>query len=100
MRPEDFRIGAAGEEGLAVTVHLVEELGADGYIYSHGEVAGRRVDLVARVNGGLYPRLGEMVTLVPASGRVHVFDAETGERLSGPVGRGPVGSVPAAAAVS
>jgi multiple sugar transport system ATP-binding protein len=86
VRPEDFTIVSGGEgEGLRVTVDLVEELGADGYVYCHGDLGGRRVDLVARVNGGLYPQLGETVTLLPASGHVHVFHADLGERLSGPV---------------
>ena len=80
-------IVAAGEgEGLAVTVDLVEELGADGYIYAHGDTDGQRVDIVARVSGAAYPELGETVYLGAKPGRVHVFDAETGERLNGPVG--------------
>src|SRR5579875_3476934 len=44
VRPEDMVIGVAGGGGLQVTVDLVEELGADGYIYSHAESEGRRID--------------------------------------------------------
>ncbi len=83
VRPEDL---VAGGDGLTVTVDLVEELGADGYLYAHGDMEGRRLDLVARVAGGEYPQLGELVTLAARPGRLHVFHAQTGERLSGPVG--------------
>jgi multiple sugar transport system ATP-binding protein len=86
VRPEDVVIGSVRGEGVAVVVDLVEELGADGYIYTHGESEGRRVDLVARVSGGHYPQLGDDLTLAAKRGRVHVFHAHTGERLNGPVG--------------
>ncbi len=77
-----------------MTVDLVEELGADGYIYAHGDQDGQRVDIVARVSGGRYPELGEVVNLSAKPGRAHVFDADSGERLNGPVGLAPTGPVP------
>ena len=40
LRPEDLEIRRAGGSGLQVSVHLVEELGADGYVYAHVEQAG------------------------------------------------------------
>jgi multiple sugar transport system ATP-binding protein len=95
VRPEDLVIGGTG---LPVVVDLVEELGADGYVYTHGEFDGRRVDLVARVSGALYPRLGDQVSLAVAPGRVHVFDVVTGERLNGPVGPAPAEPAPVAVA--
>jgi multiple sugar transport system ATP-binding protein len=98
VRPEDLVISGSGGEGLAVVVDLVEELGADGYIYTHGESEGRRVDLVARVSGAEYPRLGDELRLAAKPGRVHVFHAHTGERLNGAIGLTP-GAAPAAAAV-
>jgi multiple sugar transport system ATP-binding protein len=100
VRPEDIVIGPVGGEGLAVTVDLVEELGADGYIYTHTEASdGQRIDLVARVSGAAYPQLGDQLTLAAKPGRVHVFDVRSGERLNGAVGLAP-GPAPAAAAVS
>ncbi|MGH2860747.1 MAG: ABC transporter ATP-binding protein [Solirubrobacteraceae bacterium] len=83
VRPEDLVVGG---DGISVVVDLVEELGADGYIYTHGESEGRRVDLVARVSGGRYPQLRDEVTLAAKPGRVHVFHVHTGERLNGAVG--------------
>ena len=99
VRPEDLVIGGVGGEGLAASVDLVEELGSDGYIYAHGETEGRRVDIVARVSGAAYPQLGDSITLVAKPGRVHVFHAETGERLNGPVGLAPGAAQPAPAVV-
>jgi multiple sugar transport system ATP-binding protein len=93
VRPEDLEILGTGGPGLQVTVHLVEELGSDGYIYAHGDQNGQRVDIVARVSGGRYPELGDVVNLTAKPGRAHVFDAESGDRLNGPVGLAPTGPV-------
>ncbi|QBR74727.1 ABC transporter ATP-binding protein [Microbacterium sediminis] len=81
VRPEDIQVGPAGGEGLQVTVDLVEELGADGYLYGHSEIEGKRTDIVARVDGRTHPMAGETVALTPVPDHVHVFDLETGERL-------------------
>ncbi len=99
MRPEDLEISRSGGAGLAVSIDLVEELGADGYIYAHGESEGRHVDIVARVSGAEYPQLGEAITLTTKPGRLHVFDPVSGERLNGPVGlaRGDAEAAPAVA---
>jgi hypothetical protein len=69
-------------KGLSVVVDLVEELGADGYLYGHTDVNGKRTDIVARVDGRRHPNAGETVTLAPVPGHVHVFDVESGERLT------------------
>ena len=69
-------------EGLAVDVDLVEELGADGYLYGHSTVEGKRTDIVARVDGRVHPNAGERVYLTATPGHVHIFDAESGLRLS------------------
>jgi multiple sugar transport system ATP-binding protein len=99
VRPEDFDLGGAANEGLQVSVHLVEELGADGYIYTHTDSEEQRTDIIARVSGGEYPQLGESITLVPKPGRVHVFDVVSGERLNGAVGLTPGSSSEAAASL-
>ncbi len=82
VRPEDVVVSGTAGEGLQVTVDLVEELGADGYLYGHSEVEGRRTDIVARVDGRTHPNAGETVYLTPQQGHLHVFDVESGERLS------------------
>ncbi|MBD2757968.1 TOBE domain-containing protein [Yimella sp. cx-573] len=85
VRPEDLALSTDGH-GLAVEVDVVEELGADAYIYGH--LAGTTPSatdkpLVARVDGRRVPMKGETVHLVPKSEHVHVFDTESGQRLGG-----------------
>jgi multiple sugar transport system ATP-binding protein len=89
-RPEHFDLangdGASvskdGPAGLAVSVNVVEELGADGYIYGTADVGGEQKDLVVRVNGRSVPEKGSVVHVVPRAGESHVFSTSTGERLS------------------
>ncbi|WAB81948.1 sn-glycerol-3-phosphate ABC transporter ATP-binding protein UgpC [Microcella daejeonensis] len=82
VRPEDLIVGAAGSQGLTVEVDVVEELGADGYLYGHADVNGQRVDVVARVDGRVHPNAGETVVVSPEPRHVHVFDTGTGLRLN------------------
>jgi len=84
VRPEDVTIANSGE-GLPVEVDVVEELGADGYLYGHTEIDGNRVDIVARVDGRNHPNAGDKVVVTPVAQHIHAFDAESGERLSKPV---------------
>ena len=84
IRPEDLALAPAGAVGLPVMIDLVEELGADGYLYGHVHGAAAdapRTEVVARVNGRAHPAAGELVSLVPAPEHLHFFDAATGERL-------------------
>lgn len=81
VRPEDLLINTNGE-GLSVEIDLVEELGADGYLYGHIDVEGQRVDIVARVDGRIHPHSGETVFLTPEPKHVHVFDTASGARLN------------------
>ncbi|MCU1513153.1 MAG: ugpC [Microbacteriaceae bacterium] len=81
VRPEDIRVSKDGE-GLRVSVDIVEELGADGYLYGHADVDGSRVDIVARVDGRTHPSAGETVMVSPVAEHVHAFSTESGERLN------------------
>ena len=80
VRPEDMQLVAAGE-GLATTIHLVEELGADAYVYGTAEVHGEQQDLIARVDGRRPPEKGSTVGFAPRPDHLHLFSIETGERL-------------------
>ncbi|MYU20283.1 sn-glycerol-3-phosphate ABC transporter ATP-binding protein UgpC [Streptomyces sp. SID8352] len=95
VRPEHFDVlelggGAASltkdtadaPAGLAVAVNVVEETGADGYIFGTTEVGGEATDLVIRVNSRAVPEKGSTVHVVPQPGEIHVFSTSTGERLS------------------
>ncbi len=97
VRPEDLDISTTGE-GLPVQVDVVEELGADAYIYGTTEAA-EKVDIddpdmrgedknsgnnvIARTDGRRPPTRGETVHLVPSNaGHAHFFDITTGARLN------------------
>ena len=82
VRPEDLVVNPDDRHGLQVDVDLVEELGADGYLYGHTDINGKRTDIVARVDGRRHPNAGEKVILAPVPGHVHVFDLDSGERLT------------------
>jgi multiple sugar transport system ATP-binding protein len=84
VRPEDLVISTSGQ-GLPVEVDVVEELGADGYLYGHTEIDGKRVDIVARVDGRNHPNPGESIVVNPTPAHIHAFDIESGQRLSKPV---------------
>jgi multiple sugar transport system ATP-binding protein len=81
VRPEDLTISTGGE-GLSVTVEVVEELGADAYIYgSTTESAGDIKPIIVRVDGRTPPEKGSVVHLSPKGEHVHLFHTETGLRL-------------------
>ena len=85
IRPEDLVIAKDGK-GLSVKIDVVEELGADGYLYGHVDVDGAQHSIVIRVDGRKHPLAGDTVVVAPAPKHIHVFDAESGTRLSAPVG--------------
>lgn len=78
VRPEDWMVGTTG---FPLQVNMVEELGADAYVY--GGLPGRDnpVEIVARVDGRTPPRKGDVVHLSVNPERVHVFSSSTGSRL-------------------
>ncbi len=81
VRPEDLVLAAPGE-GLQVEVDVVEELGADAYIYGHTTLNGQNHDIVARVDGRRPPMKGDTVHVRPEQGHVHLFDTASGARLA------------------
>ncbi|MFC4242937.1 ABC transporter ATP-binding protein [Gryllotalpicola reticulitermitis] len=90
VRPEDVVVSTTDTVGLAVNVDLVEELGADGYLYGHaaGQSAAEMnvlTDIVVRVDGRQHPNAGDTVYFTPKATHVHIFDADTGERLGGAI---------------
>ena len=81
VRPEDLVLSSVGE-GLQVEVDVVEELGADAYIYGHTTLDGKDHDMVARVDGRRPPMKGDTVYVRPEQGHVHLFDTSSGLRLA------------------
>ncbi|MFJ6216803.1 ABC transporter ATP-binding protein [Streptomyces sp. NPDC092296] len=87
IRPEHLNVVSAeglskGSQGLAVTVNVVEELGADGYVYGSAHVGGETKDLVVRVHGRQIPMKGETIHVVPVANETHVFSTSSGKRLT------------------
>jgi multiple sugar transport system ATP-binding protein len=81
LRPEAFTVSHNGT-GVELQVKLVEELGADAYVY--GSLPGDDPDekpLVIRVGGRDTPRLGDTIHVEVVPGQEHVFDPHTGMRL-------------------
>jgi multiple sugar transport system ATP-binding protein len=81
MRPEAFTVSST-DTGLALHVKLVEELGADAYVYGtlDGDGPTDR-PFVIRAGGAASPRLGETIHISILVGQEHAFHPETGERL-------------------
>ena len=82
VRPENWRLVSAEEGGLPVTVTVVEELGADSFVYGTCDVEGTLSNVIVRVSGRHHPQKGETLHVTTDPEHVHVFDTETGERLS------------------
>ncbi len=78
FRPESLELAS---EGVPARVEVVEELGADSYVFCTAELEGAERKLVARVDTRRVPQRGEQVALRPVAGEIHVFDAETGARV-------------------
>jgi multiple sugar transport system ATP-binding protein len=78
LRPESI---AVADRGLPARVEVVEEVGADAYVFCAAELAGEATRLVARTDARHVPERGEQIKLRPLGEEAHVFDAETGERL-------------------
>jgi len=88
VRPESFHAATESghdqkdAQGLKIEVKLVEELGADAYVY--GELPGDTADsrpYVVRFDGRVPPRIGDVMSIDVRTGEEHAFHPETGERL-------------------
>ncbi|KNX38197.1 ABC transporter ATP-binding protein [Luteipulveratus halotolerans] len=80
VRPEDLVLNDSAQ-GIPVEVDVVEELGADAYVYGHTLIGDEQLQMIARVDGRTPPEKGATVHFTPKEGHVHLFDPESGERL-------------------
>jgi len=74
VRPEHVTLTGEGTEGV---VTLVEQVGDGALVY----VRAAGAEIVARVAGDRRPVAGDAVRVGAPRGRVHLFDAATGERV-------------------
>ena len=82
VRPENWRLVSESEGGLPLKVTVVEELGADSYIYGTNDIEGVPGTVIVRVPAKHRVKKGETVHVTTDPDNVHVFDTESGDRLS------------------
>ena len=82
VRPEAWRQVSADDGGLPVQVTVVEELGADAFVYGTSGVEGAPSNVIVRVSTRDTVHKGDVIHVTTDPHHVHVFDADTGERLS------------------
>jgi multiple sugar transport system ATP-binding protein len=83
VRPESLRLASSGDDGLTMTVELVEELGADALLHGTMDIGGVSERFVVRTDGRTPPALGQKVTVtLRDTDEVHLFHPETGVRLA------------------
>jgi multiple sugar transport system ATP-binding protein len=80
VRPESWRVVGEGE-GIPVKITVVEELGADGFIYGTSGAEGTPDQVIVRIDARRTHQKGDTVYVTTDPERVHVFDTDTGERL-------------------
>ena len=81
VRPESWRIVGEGE-GIPVKVSVVEELGADGFVYGTSGAEGTPDQVIVRIDARRNHRKGETLWVTTDPEHVHVFESESGARLA------------------
>ncbi|MEV6234899.1 sn-glycerol-3-phosphate ABC transporter ATP-binding protein UgpC [Saccharopolyspora shandongensis] len=83
VRPEALSLTSSEDDGMAMTVELVEELGADALIHGAIDVNGSQERFVVRADGRTPPALGQQVKVALRDhSEIHLFHPETGDRLA------------------
>jgi multiple sugar transport system ATP-binding protein len=62
-------------------VDVIEDVGADAYVFCTAELDGTSTRLVARTDARSAPEQGDRVALLPRTDEAHLFDPASGERL-------------------
>ena len=78
VRPESLELAA---DGIAAEVEVVEDIGADAFVFCAAEIGGEPTKLVARAGAKRAPARGERVLLRPVAEDAHVFDPVGGARI-------------------
>jgi multiple sugar transport system ATP-binding protein len=85
FRPESLERVGTSEDGFAVTVQAVEQLGSDAYLHATLELydaeLGGVPEIVARIDPRDPPYVGETVFLRLRAGEQHLFSVVSGRRL-------------------
>jgi len=78
VRPEALELAG---DGVAARVDVVEDIGADAFVFCTAELQDGDTRLVARTDVRHAPKQGERVQLRPRADEAHLFDPESGRRL-------------------
>jgi multiple sugar transport system ATP-binding protein len=81
FRPEHVDVNGQGD-GIPARVEVVEDIGADAYVFCSADLGGEQTRLVARTEVRDAPKQGDRVTLRPRAQEAHLFDPESGQRLT------------------
>jgi multiple sugar transport system ATP-binding protein len=63
-------------------VEVIDDVGADAFVFCSAELGGEQTRLVARTAVRKAPKQGERVALRPRAEDAHLFEPESGERLT------------------
>src|SRR5215471_11824117 len=78
LRPESLELAP---DGVPARVRVVEDVGADSFVFCSADLECGEVDLVARVDTRSAPKREERVSLRLRAAEAHLFDPETGDRV-------------------
>jgi sn-glycerol 3-phosphate transport system ATP-binding protein len=81
VRPEHLDIGPGG---WALTVEAVELLGAERLVYGRWQHGGDELVVLRTEESHAVPNLGQTIHVQPRPGKIHWFDAATGQRKDTP----------------
>src|SRR4030095_6743103 len=79
VRPEALEVAG---EGVSARVEVIEDIGADAYVFCTAELGGEQTRLLAPNEVRNAPKQGEQVSLRPRAEEAHLFDPESGKRLT------------------
>jgi multiple sugar transport system ATP-binding protein len=79
IRPEAFHLA---DDGLAVKVGVIEELGSDAFLYGTAEHSSLNQQIIARIGTRMHSEKGAIVHLAPQPDKLHLFSTSTGQRLT------------------
>ena len=82
VRPEAWRQVGPDDGGLPVEVTVVEELGSDAFVYGTSHADGEGHSIIVRISGRDTVHKGDIIHVTTDPHQVHVFDADSGDRLS------------------
>ncbi|HET6299757.1 MAG TPA: sn-glycerol-3-phosphate ABC transporter ATP-binding protein UgpC [Kribbella sp.] len=78
VRPEAFKVS---DNGLPVKVAVIEELGADAFLYGTAEHNSEHQQIVARIDARMKVEKGSTIHLAAEPDKLHLFSTSTEERL-------------------